>query len=388
MPGRRHPHGGRLLRGGSGRPPRPAGRRGAPDRSSPRDRELPRYRSPGRGRPPDGRRGGPSRLRLPGRERGLRRGVPHCGPRVRGSAARGDRPDGRQDSGAPRGRRGGRADRARDPGTGGIGCGGPPGREGSGLPGDDQGGPGGRREGHAARVDPGRARVGAAAGALRGGRRVRGRRGLRREGDRRAPPRRDPGPRGCPRAVPAPGRARVLDPAAAPEARRGVPVVCRGRGAPGRDGRGGLPAPGLGGLPERRHGRVPSRLRRALLLPRGQHAPPGRASGHRAGNGYRSRPGAAPPGGRRGARVLPGGRGSARLGDRVPHLRRGSCRRIHPVPGPDRDVASAGRALGAGGQRGLRGRRSVAPLRSPDGEAHRMGPRSRRRGGPDAPGAR
>ena len=86
--------------------------------------------------------------------------------------------------------------------------------------------------------------------------------------------------------------------------------------------------------------------------------------------------------------ILPGGRGSARLGDRVPHLRRGSCRRIHPVPGPDRDVASAGRALGAGGQRGLRGRRSVAPLRSPDGEAHRMGPRSRRRGGPDAPGAR
>ena len=38
---------------------------------------------------------------------------------------------------------------------------------------------------------------------------------------------------------------------------------------------------------------------------------------------------------------------AARLGDRVPDLGRGSRQRIHPVPGPDQDVAPAGRTLGA-----------------------------------------
>ena len=77
-------------------------------------------------------------------------------------------------------------------------------------------------------------------------------------------------------------RARLLHPAPSPEGGRG------GAGArPRRRGRRGdarRRAPGRGGdrLPRRRHRRVPLRRRpRALLLPRDEHPPPGRAPGHR-----------------------------------------------------------------------------------------------------------
>ena len=75
---------------------------------------------------------------------------------------------------------------------------------------------------------------------------------------------------------------KLLEETPCPSARR--------RDAAGADRRGAAALPG-GGLRERGHRRVPARPAGPLLLPRGQHAHPGRASGDR--DGYRHRPGSA-----------------------------------------------------------------------------------------------
>ena len=94
-----------------------------------------------------------------------------------------------------------------------------------------------------------------------------------------------------------------------------------------------------GELRRRRHDRVPGRRRPQLLLPRDEHAHPGRASGDRAGD--RRRPGAHADRGRRRreAAVQARGPGAARMGDRMPHLRRGSGGRLRARAGKDRDAA-------------------------------------------------
>ena len=78
---------------------------------------------------------------------------------------------------------------------------------------------------------PGELAVRAARRAGRGGRGLRRRRGLHRALRRGAAPHRDPGPGRRARQRGAPGRARVLDPAAPPEADRGEPVALRHAGA-------------------------------------------------------------------------------------------------------------------------------------------------------------
>ena len=153
-----------------------------------------------------------------------------------------------------------------------------------------------------ARVDragrPGGARSPRRDAARPGGVRQRG--GLSRALSRAAASRRGPGVRRRPRGRRAPARARVLDPAPPSEARRGV------AGARPR------PAPPSAASPRRRwRARGPSATstrgrwsswstpRGALLLPRDEHAAPGRAPGDRGGDRPRPRGGAAAGGGRR-----------------------------------------------------------------------------------------
>ena len=123
------------------------------------------------------------------------------------------------------------------------------------------------------------------AAARRGGVRVRRRHRLRRAVRRARPARRGAGPRrhATARVVVA-RRAGLLDPAPAPEGRRGgarpraCPTTTRARAARrGPRGRRG------DRLRRRRHRRVPLRPeRRAVLLPGDEHPAPGRAPGHRA----------------------------------------------------------------------------------------------------------
>ena len=84
----------------------------------------------------------------------------------------------------------------------------------------------------------------------------------------------------------------------------------------------------LGGrLPRRRHGRGHAGRRR-LLLPRDEHARPGRALRDRDGHRHRHRPRADPDRRRRAALDLPGRDGDARPRDRVPDQRRGGPQEV------------------------------------------------------------
>ena len=187
-----------------------------------------------------GRRRHPPRLRLPLRERRLRPGRHRRRPHLGRTAARRHRRDGRQDRGQAHRRpssasrccrasssHGDVADRV-----------GRPGRERSGYPLHGQGGGRRRRPGHAGGArpttsspTPSRPRQREAAASFGNGtvfaeRLLAG-----------APPHRDPGGRRRPRPRGPPRRARVLDPAAPPEAHRGV-ALDRGRAGPaGADGR-------------------------------------------------------------------------------------------------------------------------------------------------------
>ncbi len=133
-----------------------------------------------------------------------------------------------------------------------------------------------------------------------GGRRLRRLGALPREVRRGSPPRRGPGARRQERHARAPRRARLLGPAAAPEAPRGVAGAVDLRGdAGGPRARPRSPWP----TPSTTSRRAPWSswwTGRAVLLHRDEHAHPGRAPRHR--DGHRPRPGPrADPHRRRGA---------------------------------------------------------------------------------------
>ena len=191
-------------------------------------RELSRHRQAHRRRARHGGRRGASRLRLPRRERRLRRGV-RWTPGSSSSARR-PPPSARWATRWPRGAspsrwacRSCRAPRSRSRTT-------PRPRawpSGVGYPVMIKAAMGGGGKGMRLVRDARRAGGRVARRARGGGRRVRRRLRLRRALRRGAAPHRDPGAGRRARRRRAPGRARVLDPAPAPEAGRGEPVAVR-----------------------------------------------------------------------------------------------------------------------------------------------------------------
>ena len=217
----------RLLRGRPRRAARAARRRGARGRPGAVARVVPADRPRARGGARERRRRHPSRLRLPVRERGLRARL--RGGRASSSSARAAR---RSRSWARRPRpaasakaaacRWCRARSSRSPDAAEIA------REAEAhrLPGDAQGGRRRRRQGHAARRGPRRARGRARARAAREAQGAFGDDRVYLEKAVAAPaPHRDPGAGRRARQRRAPLRARVLDPAPAPEGGRGEPVA-------------------------------------------------------------------------------------------------------------------------------------------------------------------
>ena len=103
-------------------------------------------------------------------------------------------------------------------------------------------------------------------------------------------PRRGPAARRPARQPCRPRRARLLGPAPPPEARRGV-AVARGRPTSMRAAlfESARRVAGTRRLPQRGDGRVPRRRGRRPLLPRDEHAPPGRARRDRARDRARPR---------------------------------------------------------------------------------------------------
>ena len=286
------------------------------------------------------------------------------GDRLHRPAQRDDRPHGREDLGPARGGGGGRPRGARDARA-------PRRRErdraGGGedrLPRDAQGGGGRRRQGPAARGLAGGAPPRPRPRALRGAWRLRRRQRLSREGDRAPPARGDPGARGPPRPRRPPLRARVLDPEAAPEGDRGKPVPPSHPRAAGEDGRARGGPREAHRLRQRGDARVPRGRGPRSLVPRDEHASPGRAPGDRDGDRRRPREGADPDRAGRAAGVPAGGPPPARARHRVPRLCRGPRRRLPPEPRHDPRAARAGwprRARRLGCLRGLDGPHRLRP---------------------------
>ena len=166
-------------------------------------------------------------------------------------------------------------------------------------------------------------------------------------------------------------RARLLDPAPAPEGRRGGavagPAPTRPAAALARGGSRGSRGDRLRGC---RHRRVPLRRRaRAVLLPGDEHPAAGRAPGHRAG--HRARPGRAAARRRRRPRLGPA-RHRRAYGprDRGPAVRRGPRR----TTGSRRAVCCTGSR-----SRSRRRVRPARPARAPASTpASRAGSRGRR----------
>ena len=181
---------------------------------------------------------------------------------------------------------------------------------------------------------------------------------------------------GSPRHRAAVRGARMFDPAAASEGRRGEPVAGGDAGDPASDhGRRGV-----GGARRRLHqcrnDRVPARRGRPLLLPGDEHAAAGRAPDHRDGDRRRSGAVADSHRARRAARPRSGAAADPeRPRDRVPHLRGGSRQQLSAVAGPDRRPARAGRAGHPRRQRRRRRARRADLLRSDDLEAGGVGAR-------------
>ena len=231
----------------------------------------------------------PSRLRLPGRERRLRprlRGggaSSSSGPRSETIALMGEKTSARRVA-VGGGRAGGAGHaRAASRTTPTIRARGRAHR----LPGDAQGGGGRRRQGPAPGAPP--AELDAAALSARpseaqsafGDDRV-----YLEKAHRRAAPHRDPGPGRPPRQRRPPVRARVLDPAPPPEDRRGEPVALRRpRSCASAWATLAVALVKRVGYLQRGHARVPGGRRAQPLLPGDEHAPPGRAPGHRDGDG-------------------------------------------------------------------------------------------------------
>ena len=217
------------------------------------------------------------------------------------------------------------------------------------------------------------ARVQDRAARGRGG--VRRRRRVHREVRRVAAPHRVPDSGGPARRRGTPRRARVLDPAPAPEARRGVAVAGAQREGAPQDGRGGDRRRQGGEVHQRGHVRVPDGQGRALLLHGSEHPSAGRASGHRDGHGHRHRQGADPDRGGRTA-VLQAERGHVhRPLDRVPHQRRRS-RYVRAFAWRHPRLQRARRARRARRDVRALGMHDLAALRLDDRQDHRPRPRS------------
>ena len=196
-----------------------------------------------RGRPGSRRRCRPPGFRVPRRERRLRRGG-RCRRADMGRTAAGGHPgDGRQGRRAPPRRL------ARRPGAPRLRRPGPvrrrPDRRGRAdrLPAARQAVGRWRRQGHADRPRPGRARRRARVRPAGGDGGLRRRAADPRAAGRGRTPRRDPGPLRCPRERRPPRRARLLDPAAPPEGPRGG-AVARHRRRASRPARRGGADPG------------------------------------------------------------------------------------------------------------------------------------------------
>ena len=140
-------------------------------------------------------------------------------------------------------------------------------------------------------------------------------------------------------------------------------------------------------LPRSRHRRGAARGR-ALLLPRDEHAPPGRAPGDRDGDRDRHRARADPRRRGRAALVPAGGRRLPRPRHRVPRQRRVGAPRLRPAAGHDHALRGAGRPGRARRLGRLRGLGRAAVLRLAAGQAGRLGRDARGRDAPDAARAR
>ena len=90
-----------------------------------------------------------------------------------------------------------------------------------------------------------------------------------------------------------------------------------------------------------RHGRVRGGPGPLVLLPRDEHAPPGRAPGDRDGHRHRPRRGDDPGRGRREAAPQAERREACRLGGREPHLRRGPDPQLPALDRAPRDLSAA-----------------------------------------------
>ena len=199
---------------------------------------------------------------------------------------------------------------------------------------------------------------------------------------RRRPARRRPGDeRRLGRGVGA-ARARGLDPAAAPEAGRGVAGPGPAPGARGGDAAGRRPPRAGGGLRGRRRRSSSCTTReRGLLVPRGEHAARGRARRLRGHDRPRPREAAGPRRARRTpARRAAGGRGPRGRGAPV---RRGRGGRLRAGARHRRPPAAPRRAGAARRRRRRGGRPRAGRVRLDDREADR--PRARPRGGAGAP---
>ena len=236
-----HRHGGGVLRARPGRAARPPGRRGLRAGRPDGGRELPEHRADPRGHRAVRRRRRAPRLRLLLREHRLRPRHHRAGRRVHRPAARGHRGDGRQGVEPHRRRR-----RPASPGVPGTTEFLTVGRRGHRLRRRVTAGRSPSRPPTAAAAaacsvvasaedGAGRARV----GAVRGPQGLRARRVLRRALPHVAPPRRDADHRRHPRQRRVGRRARLLGPAAPPEADRGEPGAGLPRRDPPGDGRGG-----------------------------------------------------------------------------------------------------------------------------------------------------
>ena len=226
-------------------------------------------------------------------------------------------------------------------------------------------------------------------GARGGHKRLRLRRADPREGRGRRAPRRDPDPRRRARGLHPSGRARLLGAAAASEGARGGALARRRSGPARAHGRRGGRGRPCHRLHQRRHGGVPARGRRRVLLPGDEHAPAGRAPGHRAGHRPRSRRAAvahrrrrAVAESRRRTCAFTGHAIEARLYAEAPH------RQFLPQSG---ELVAWRPPSGAGVRvdHGLREGQAITPLlRSAAGQDHR--PWRHARGGPPPadPGAR
>jgi hypothetical protein len=168
---------------------------------------------------------------------------------------------------------------------------------------------------------------------------------LHREVRRGAAPHRDPADRRRPRQLRLPAGARVLDPAPPPEGDRGGAQPLPRREDAQGDGRAGGGAGEGGEVPVGRHGGVRRRQGQVVLLPRDEHAPAGRAPGHRVHHRPRPRRADDPRRGRREAALRAEGRQAQRLGHGMPHQRRGP---VPQLPAVDRPPDALHAAAGGG----------------------------------------